>query len=315
MPKRLSKRIHPVQTIQLVAPLFALMSLGYALKKQKFFSEGFAGDLNRFIFYIALPVTLFLQTSDMAGAFAGAGVAALMQPLTIVSVALVATLLALRAEPARRGPFTQASYRANMAYLGLPIVATVYGDAALGIVAVTIAAGVVTNSVVSILVLRMNDPGAGGQSPWRRLLDVVRNPLIIAIALGMLFSLAGLRLPAIAQETLSLLQRVSLPLVLVVVGYSFSFTKVSSRFLVALGAAALKLAFMPLFAWAVLTWGFGVSGLLRSAIVLMTAMPTAVASQSFAAAFNADEQLAAAAVSFSTLASLVTIPVWIYLLA
>ncbi len=315
MPIYLSKWEFPVQTIQLVVPLFALMTLGYLLKKAQFFSAGFVGDLNRFIFYIALPVTLFLQTSDMSDAFAGAGVAAIMQPITIVSVAIVATLISFRASPARRGPFTQASYRANMAYLGLPIVATVLGDAALGIVAVTIAAGVVTNSVVSVLVLRMNDPDSGGQSPWRRLLDVARNPLIIAIAIGLGFSLTGLSLPGLANETLALLQRVSLPLVLIVVGCSFSFTKVSRRFGVALGAAFLKLAFMPFFAWTVLTWGFEVDGLVRSVIVLMTAMPTAVASQSFAAAFNADEQLAAAAVSFSTLASLVTIPLWIHFLA
>lgn len=291
------------------------MALGYALKKGSFFSTGFVGDLNRFIFYIALPVTLFLQTSDMSDAFAGAGLAAVMQPLAIVSVAIVATIVAIRSPPARRGPFTQASYRSNMAYLGLPIVATVYGDAALGIVAVTIAAGVVSNSVVSILVLRMNDPEAGSQSLWVRLLDVAKNPLILAIVLGLGFSITGLTLPALAHETLSLLQRVSLPLVLLVVGYSFSFARVSSRLMVAVGAAGLKLVFMPMFAWAVLTWGFGVEGFVRSVIVLMTAMPTAIASQSFAAAFNADEQLAAAAVSFSTLASLVTIPLWIHLLS
>ncbi|MFW6252940.1 MAG: AEC family transporter [bacterium] len=304
-----------MQTTQLVIPLFALMTLGYALKKGSFFSDGFVGDLNRFIFYIALPVTLFQQTSDMGDAFSGAGVAAVMQPLTIVSVAIVATILTFRANPARRGPFTQASYRANMAYLGLPIAATVYGDAALGIIAVTIAAGVVSNSVVSILVLRMNDPEAGGQSLWVRLLDVAKNPLIIAIALGFGFSLTGLELPPVVDETLSLLQRVSLPLVLLVVGYSFSFTRVSSRFMIAVGAAGLKLLFMPMFAWAVLTWGFGVEGFVRSVIVLMTAMPTAIASQSFAAAFNADEQLAAATVSFSTLASLLTIPLWIHFLS
>ena len=65
---------------------------------------------------------------------------------------------------------------------------------------------------------------------------------------------------------------------------------------------------MPALNYLIMLWLFDVSGTLLYATILMAATPTAIISYTFAKEFNADEKLAGSIVSFSTLLSMVTIP-------
>ena len=71
---------------------------------------------------------------------------------------------------------------------------------------------------------------------------------------------------------------------------------------------------MPVLDYLTMRWLFNVSGTLLNATMLMTAMPTATVSYTFAKEFNADDKLAGSIVNFSTLLSMVTIPIIVYLL-
>lgn len=303
-----------LQAVELILPLFLIIAVGYGFRKSGFIGESFAIDLNRVVFYFALPSTLFLETSDLPGLSREIALLAVLVPLIVVFTAFFSLLVTLRMARRRRGPFIQASYRSNMAYIGLPIVSTLMGPESLAAIAVVLASGVITNSVVSILVLRLFQ--ADGGSDWirGRLLDIVRNPLIIAIVLGLIVSLIGVPVPGILGETLALFSRISLPLILLVVGFRLSFRNIGGYLSAAFGASFVKLVLMPLFVWAAATWLFPVEPFARTTLVLLFTMPTAIASQSFAEVFEADGKLAAAAVSVSTLLSAITIPLWALLL-
>ncbi len=304
-----------MQAIELIVPLFVIIMVGYAFRKTRFVADTFVDDLNRIVFYIALPATLFVETSDMPGLSRDLAVAAGAMFVAITVTAFLALLVSFRIQPMRRGPFVQGTYRSNLAYLGLPVVSTLLGGQSLPIIAIGIAAGVTTNTVVSIVVLRLFQRDADAMSISHRLLDIAKNPLIIAIVLGLLVSALSVPVPSLALDTLSLFSRVSLPLILLVVGFRLSFRKIGGSLAAAFGSAMMKLIAMPLIMWAVLTWVFPAPSLVRATMVLLVAMPTAVVSQSFAEVFSADEQLAAAVVSVSTLAAAITIPVWSVLVA
>ncbi len=304
-----------MQAIELIVPLFLIIMVGYVFRKTRFVADTFVDDLNRIVFYVALPATLFVETSDLPGVSIELAVAAAAMFVTIVVTAFMALLVSFRLQPMRRGPFVQGTYRSNLAYLGLPVVSTLLGAESLPIIAIGIAAGVMTNTVVSILVLRLFQHDAGTASIPQRLLDIAKNPLIVAIVIGLLFSTLSIPVPSLAVDTLSLFSRVSLPLILLVVGFRLSFRNIGGSLAAASASALMKLTAMPLFMWALLTWVFPATALVRATMVLLVAMPTAVISQSFAEVFRADEQLAAAVVSVSTLAAAVTIPVWSLLVA
>ena len=303
-----------IQALELIIPLFALIAAGYIFRKTGFVGDSFAGDLNRVVFYVALPAMLFLETADLPELTADIALTALIIPVAVILTALVALSVSSQLSAAKRGPFVQATYRSNLAYLGLPIVSTLLGTQVLGIIAVAIAAGVIINSVTSILVLRLFQNDSGADSILSRLFDVLRNPLIVSILLGLLASAASVPLPGLLAETLDLFARVSLPLILIVVGFRLSFRNLGSFLPAALTASFFKLMFMPALVWAMTTWIFSAGALLTVTLVLLCTMPTAVVSQTFAGAFDADEGLAAATVSMTTLLSGVTIPLWALIL-
>lgn len=304
-----------LQAIELIIPLFLLIFLGYVFRKTGFVRVTFADDLNRIVFYIALPATLFLETADLPVLSGDILIAAVSMVVVVVVTAAIALVVSFRLGAPRRGAFVQATYRSNLAYLGIPIVSTLLGPESFGIIAVAIAAGVATNTITSILVLRLFQEDGEAMSVSARAFDIAKNPLIVAIALGLVMSAISLPMPELLADTLGLLSRVSLPLILLVVGFRLSFRTMGTSLVIALSASMMKLVVMPAILFVGLTWIVEADPLVRAITVLLVTMPTAVISQSFAGVFNADEKLAAAAVSMTTLLAAITVPVWAMLLA
>lgn len=304
-----------VDTIALILPLFILIALGYVLKKTRFLSEGFIAELNRLVYYIALPAMLFGTTTDQSTLPPSFGATAAVYSIAVIAVTMLAIVLSTGRTAALRGSFVQASFRANLAYLGLPIVSGALGNEVIGIIAVIIAVGVILHTVLSVVTLRILDPTAQQRSVVSHLAHIVTNPLIIAIVLGLLVAGAGIELPAFLRRTIDVVASMSLPVILIIVGFSLSFTSIGRSIVPAAGATVLKLVIMPLIAWALGAWVFGTTGDVLRTIVLMSAMPTAIVSQTFARQFNASAQLASATVSLDTLLALLSLPIWIAVLA
>ena len=303
-----------METITLILPLFVLVLGGYAARKTGFLSDAFVPDANRLVYYVALPVTLFTEMRTVGPQdFAHLGLAA-GYPLVVVATMLFALLVSVRMARATRGAFVQVAFRGNLAYFGLPIALTALGAGAAGPLAVVLAVGLIINTAVSIVVLRLLAPDADASTVGSRLLSIVRNPLIIAVAAGLLASFAGVELPGFVATTFRWIASMSLPLILIVLGSSLSFRRLKAGLPVHLLASLAKLVVMPLIALAAAVYLFEMSGEIRSVLVLMAAMPTAVVSQTFASRFGADEEASAAGVSLSTLLAMVTVPVWLAVL-
>ncbi len=300
-----------METVLLVLPLFALIFLGYGLRKTSFLSSQFAFEANRLVYYITLPATIIAEMIKIAPEDLGRPELVIGYPLVVILTAALALALSLLIRYERRGAFAQICYRANLAYFGLPIASTAFGAESLAFISVIIAIGIIINTALSITVLKLLSPQEDRTSIRARLATVVRNPLIIAVALGLGIGFSGITLPGVVIDTVELIGRISLPLVLLVVGFSLSFSRLGGSLPVNLVAAAIKLAAMPLIAYAVLTGVFGAEGLIRDVTVVMSAMPTAAVSQSFAARFGADEQVTAAGVSLNTLLAMLTVPLWL----
>jgi hypothetical protein len=299
--------------VTLVVPIFGVLALGYVLRKTAFIDGGFPGQLNRLVYYIALPALLFTKTAAVEPGELLRAPLLLGLPLVVGIMGLLAGLLAqLWLGRAQRGAFVQASFRANLAYLGLPIVISAYGDAAAGPAAVVVAVGTIINTVASIAVLRLfsqEDTRAAS-----RLAAILRNPLVISIALGLVTAAIGVPLPGVVRDTLDLVARMSLPAILLVAGFSLSFRNIRANLSIAIVASTLKLIVMPAVAWLLVSLLFDVPPITVNVIVLMTAMPTAIIAQSFARSFDGDERMTAGVVSLDTLLAMVTVPVTIFFL-
>ncbi len=303
-----------MDVLRLILPLFIIIFVGYLLRKTGFAREGFVDELNRLVYFIGLPALLFSESSGVdLDALAG-GAAAIAFPIIVAITTLIGFAATLPLPFRQRGPVIQAGFRANLAYLGLPIVSTTLGGEVLGTVAIVIAVGVFINTLMSILVLSLLKPDGESIRPLVRLARTLRNPLLVAIALGLSFAAAGWSLPEVLARPIELLARMSLPLILLVLGLSLSFSELRRNFPGAALASVIKLAIMPAVAWGVMTWIFASPPLVVETVVLMAAMPTAVATQTFARAFDADSSVSASSVSLTTLLAVVTVPVLVVVL-
>jgi len=304
--------------LQSVFPVFLVIVAGAVLRRFRFLDEGFIDAANALVYYLLLPALLFHEVSatQFSEAFSG--------PLVIGGyAATLATFFlawalsgALGAGPAERGSFVQGSFRANLAYVGLPIVFSAVGQAGLrkaGIFLGFIVPLLNTLAVVALMAPHGVGKGNGRETAGRVLRQVAANPIILACLAGVAWSLLKLPVPAMARRTLSLLTPATLPLSLLCLGGSFSFERARRGFALAALATVLKVVVLTGIGL-VLYHRMGVSGDDLRIGAIMLGCPTAVITYVMAAQLEGDADLAGTIVLVSTAASAFTITGWLFFL-
>jgi len=144
---------------------------------------------------------------------------------------------------------------------------------------------------------------------------IYTNPMILAMAAGVLCVAGRIPLPSLVTHTLGLMNTATFPLSMVVVGGGLRL-----RFLIDPGRIAqtvlgstLKLFLSPLIAWGICL-ALGLKDNQTAVCVLQAAMPTAVLVTIFSVKYEADAVFSNAIVSLTTLAIMGTIPLLFFLL-
>jgi len=304
--------------LQAVLPVFLVIAIGAAARRFRFLGDPFIDTANMLVYYLLLPALLFYKigTSNFREAFNA--------PLVVGGyAATLATFLlavflsrALGISPAERGSFIQGSVRANLAYLGLPIVLSAAGDIGLrkgGILLGFMVPLLNSLAVVALILPHGDGKGRAGENARRIGLQLATNPLILSSFLGIVWSMLKLPVPPLVDNTLEILSSATLPLSLLCLGGSFSFERARSGFRVAALAAGMKTLLLTAIAVALYRW-MGLSGQDLRVGVIMMGCPTAVITYVMASQLKGDPDLAGTIIVLSTAASAVTISGWLYVL-
>lgn len=291
----------------MVAPIIALLALGYLFRRKKWIDEGFVAVGNRLVFHLLLPSLLFLATAtrpmtrneDLSLAvFAVSG--------TIVTALLVWLVAPILVGHEKRGAFTQSAFRSNMGLIGLALCINAYGEDIVGRAGIFIASMIIAVNVLSILVLT---------SDRRHLLrNQVRNPILIAVIAGMAWQQFGLSLPALLESVLGYFARMALPLALLCIGASIDWKKLHPEHSDVVWAAAIKMVFFPAAITAAAAW-WGFRGIDLGILFLMTSAPTAAVAFVMAKEMTPHGDLAAESIAMSTLVSPLTITLGLTILS
>lgn len=296
-----------------VFPIFALIVLGYILKRIKMVDDHSLNVINKLVFKVFLPVLLFynIYKTDVATAFDGPFL--LYALICILSVALLLFLFVplFIKENSRRGVFIQGVFRSNFVLFGLPVTVLLLGENGAGLTSVAIAMVVPVFNVLAVICLEVFR--GGKPNPIKILKGIATNPLIIASVLGILFLLFGIKIPNFAEGVVRDISRVATPLALIALGGSFTFTAVKGNIPTLSWAVALRLVIVPA---AVLSIGalLGFRGAQIVALLSMFASPTAVSSYTMAQQMDGDGDLAAQIVVFTSAFSIITMFLFIFTL-
>jgi hypothetical protein len=296
-----------------------VVAVGVVLRRYRFLDGGFIDAANSLVYYILLPALLFHEIggTDFRQAFSGplvvGGYAATLA--TFLLAFLVSSALGLG--PSESGAFVQGSFRANLAYVGLPIVFNAVGPEGLrkaGIFLGFIVPLLNSLSIVALMAPHGMGKGEGIATTASRIArQIVANPIIIACLAGIAWSVLKLPLPGMIDRTFRLLTPATLPLSLLCLGGSFSFERARKGFAVAALAAFLKGVVLTGIGIALYVW-MGLSGDDLRIGAIMLGCPTAVVTYVMAARLRGDTDLAGTIVIVSTAASVLTITGWLFAL-
>lgn len=267
-------------TLIVVLPVFALIFSGWGAFKLKILGPHAIAELNRFVVYLALPALLFdIMANTHGSELWQPGFIAVFLLSSAVAFALP-FLVRLRgrlplADTALDG--LNAAYP-NTGYMGIPLSMIAFGS---GVLAATTIAIIITVCITFAFAIILIEIGLQTEKKplhliWKVLRSLIRNPLLVAPALGAATSFLGLSIPAPAETFLKMLGGAASPCALVTLGLFLAQPRRIERdsvkaisFLV-----SVKLIVQPLVTWLLAVYVFRLPPLLADSAALLAALPT-----------------------------------------
>lgn len=294
-------------SLQATIPIFLLMVLGYIFHKMDLFDDVFVSKINRFVFVIALPIMLFrdLATQDFSKNWDGTYVFFCFMA-TLLSIGIAAFLSLFLKVKEDRGEFIQGTYRSSAAILGIAFISNIYGNS--GMAPLMIIGTVPLYNIFAVIVLTKQEGMI-----QKTIINILKNPIIIGIASGFLWSILKFPYPVILNKTTGHLADLATPLGLMAMGGSLNFHSIKRVVKPALVATLLKLfGFVSLFLPLAVYFGFTSSKLVG--ILVMLGSATTVSSFVMAKNMGHEGTLSSAIVMLTTLVSAFSLTFWLYLL-
>ena len=296
-----------------IVPIFVIIFLGWAFRKKGYFSEPFVSSANRLVYRLAIPAMIFrsVSKSDFATRFNAKVllVSLLCFPLIFV-LAWLWTRLA-RYGQSLTGSFIQGSMHCNIGYIGLAVAFYYLGEE--GLARAGIAAGfiMILQNTLSVMALEMGNQRTKGPFKVRKVAaDIISNPVICSALAAMPVSLAGLELPQVVDRCLHILSCMSLPMALLIIGATLSF----SSFRVMGGALVLattfKLVIMPGAAFLAF-WAMRIPSSEFMAPLILLASPVATIAFVMASELHGDREFSVSVISLTTLLSFISLSFWL----
>lgn len=298
-------------------PIFLIMVLGWFLMRIGLFNKEFNKVADKYVFKVALPVLLFkdIATADIRSDFNLTFVLFCMITTTIMFLAIWGLSYIFIKDKTQVGAFAQASARGSAAVLGIAFINNIYGNS--GMAPLMIVSAVPLYNILSVIILTFSaDMGKGvnkGENIKKACLNVIKNPIIIGIFLGLPFSIFGISIPQIPLKAVTSIAQTATPIALLVVGAGFEGAKAIKKIKLTAIATFIKLVLLPLifFPFAI---AFGFRGSELVAILIMLGSPTTVTCYIMAKNMGNDEVLSSSIVVMATLLSSVTLTGWIFVL-
>ena len=316
-----------VTAVNAVVPVVLLILLGYLLKQKKFISKEFVKIGNKLVFNVCLPCMLFINVYSIESFRSIEWSIVIYGIIMLVAIFLLGliTAIAVTKVPERRGVILQCSFRSNIAIIGLSLAAALGGDKAVAVASIVSSFTVPVVNILAVIALSMfKEDGQNKTSIKSVLLGIAKNPLIIAVAIGMVFlgirelqwALFGKVVFSFSRDlkflytSVNNLKSVATPFALLVLGGQFEFSAVKGLMKEIATGTVWRIVLAPLL-------GLGVAVLLSGrmgwgvnefpGLVALFGSPVAVSSAVMAGAMGSDEQLAAQLVVWTSIFSIVTI--------
>jgi predicted permease len=262
-------------------------------------------SISRLTFYLFSPCLVFVSLTQSQLAGAELGQIALVAWGTILTVVLAAFAVgrAARLPTGAIAALAVVSAFGNAGNFGLAVTRFAFGEAVLAPAAVFFAFSSLGVYTLGVAI------ASAGRKPWGAVLrHGLTLPTTYALVIAIVFQLTHLPVPEPVARATTLLSQGAIPVMLAILGMQIAQVTNWPRSRLALVgvASVLQLLLSPLAAF-LLAGALGMTGPVRQAVILESAMPTAVIVTILSTEYDLDPALASAAVLVTTLLSPLTL--------
>lgn len=284
--------------IAVILPVFLIIGAGYLFGVFKRIS---LEPLIEVLLYLTIPALVISSLTTKKIVFADLGVVSLAALTVVLGTGLVSFLFLTSIRKRSLKGFYLPTMFMNSGNIAFPLSLLAFGRDGLAL-------AVIYYVSISILVYTLGIYIVKGKGGWS---EMFKLPLLYAAGIGVILNAADLRLPQFIASSIDLLGSATIPLMLVSLGYRLRSTQLTS-FWISIGGAIIRIGAGFLIAYAFVTI-FGITGLTKQILILSSSMPSAVINFIMSHRYNVDSDIVASIVVLSTIMSIVTIPIILYL--
>lgn len=294
-----------VNFLQLLLPDFSLILCGYLVCRYTALNRTVWEQVESLVYFFLFPVLLFqsivrspLDLGEASGLI-GAGLLLGVSGIALAYLLPHLPRLGRCIDAREHAGAAQVAFRFN-SYIGLALAERLAGQRGLLLIAVLIG--------VCVPILNM-----GAVWPMARhaktgfVRALVRNPLIIATAVGLAANFAGFRIPTWLEPTVGRVGGASIPLGLMAAGAGMRLAHLAQQKVLAVGLLAIRHLLLPLVA-ALLAWLFRLDAAQTTVLLAFSALPTASSCYVLASRMGYNGPYVAGLVTLSTLLGMLSLP-------
>lgn len=307
-------------SLNAVLPIILMVGAGFFIKKMGILSGEGAKIINKVVFRLLLPCSLFLNVYSIEdlGSFDFFYVVFAMVATVLIFLLAIPLSKFISKDNRQRGAMIQASFRSNYAFIGIPLATSLYGEEGAMIATVLSAFAIPLFNILAVICLTAYGEKSGKPSIKKVLFGIIKNPLILSIFLGFLclivrklfFNFAiDFRLSDLTPvySVLTQFGKTATPLALLALGAQFEFSAVPSLKKEIVFGTVLRMVLVPSIFLSAAYFMNCFSGAHFAALVALFATPVAISTVPMAQELGADTTLAGQLVVWTTILSAFTI--------
>lgn len=284
--------------------LFLIMLMGFYSRKRNIINEEINKGLSSFLINITLPLLILdsfaiKYNESMARNIL---ITLLVSFIAFVVTIMCANILCISLKGPRKEVIKFAVIFSNCGFMGFPVIESIFGKE--GVMYASIFNIIFTVFLWSYGVILYNDKKE--KIEWKRILI---NPGIVAVVIGVIIMVSHISVPIVISSAIKMVGSMTTPLSMIITGNmmaNISFKKGIKDWTMYYGVG-LRLLVIPIIIY-IITIPFEGYSVPIQTVIIAEAMPVAATASIFAQNFNKEQDFSAFSVFFSTLISIITIP-------
>ena len=301
---------YAILTLEQVTAMLCIAVITVIIYKRKLLDKKCSKSFSNLLLMVVNPALIFqsFQQEYTTGRLQGFFITILLSVVAYVFMILVTNLFIRKNSGFEVGVERFGCIYSNCGFIGIPLVQAVYGSEGVFYLSAFML-------VFNIMVWTHGLMLITGNMNVKQCTDFFQTPMFVAIVLGLLAFFCRISLPTVANDVLLMISNMNTPLAMIVAGMAIADANILSvlKKKRIYYIAAIKLLILPML-FVVLTAKLPIPILIKSTIAFAMACPTATTGTMFAIRYDKDPEYMAEIFSITTILSIFTIPIVIYLI-